>query len=293
MPKTLGLTFILLTVLLLSCEKTIEFKPRDQETKIVVDASIENGRCPVVYLTSSFNFFSTISVSQLQGIFIRNAVIKISNGEQTTFLKEFTQSATGGSVYFYTCDTLDDSFVGEQGKTYTLDINIEGNEYTSTTTIPVLTKKIDVLYFEGNVDEKDTSKVILYGIFNDPEGFGNYTRYFTQVNDKPFYPGLNSVQDDQVTDGKKYKLQIEQGVDRNTSIDFQEYSFFHRGDKVTVKYCDIDKATFDFWRTMEYSYSSIGNPFSSPTKVQGNISNGALGYFGGYAVQYSRILIPD
>ncbi|MGB8193468.1 MAG: DUF4249 family protein, partial [Chitinophagaceae bacterium] len=52
-----------------------------------------------------------------------------------------------------------------------------------------------------------------------------------------------------------------------------------------------DKATFDFWRTMEFSYASIGNPFSSPTKVLGNVK-GALGYFGGYAVQYKTIIIP-
>jgi hypothetical protein len=43
---------------------------------------------------------------------------------------------------------------------------------------------------------------------------------------------------------------------------------------------------------MEFNYSSIGNPFSSPTKVLGNIKGGALGYFGGYAVQYSTIVIP-
>jgi hypothetical protein len=43
---------------------------------------------------------------------------------------------------------------------------------------------------------------------------------------------------------------------------------------------------------MEYSYSSIGNPFSSPTKVLGNISGGALGYFGAYAADYKTITIP-
>jgi len=43
---------------------------------------------------------------------------------------------------------------------------------------------------------------------------------------------------------------------------------------------------------MEFSYSSIGNPFSSPTKVLGNISDGALGYFGGYASQFRTIVIP-
>jgi hypothetical protein len=61
---------------------------------------------------------------------------------------------------------------------------------------------------------------------------------------------------------------------------------------VVVKYCNIDKATFDFWRTMEYSYANIGNPFASPNKVLSNIQGGGLGYFGGYAAQYKSINIP-
>jgi hypothetical protein len=43
---------------------------------------------------------------------------------------------------------------------------------------------------------------------------------------------------------------------------------------------------------MEYNYQSIGNPFSSPTKTLGNISNNGLGYFGGYAAQYVTLMIP-
>jgi hypothetical protein len=126
----------------------------------------------------------------------------------------------------------------------------------------------------------------------DPPGFGNYIRYFTKVNGEPFYPGFASVFDDQIIDGKTYSLQLEKGVNRNEEIDLENYSFFERGDFVTVKLCNIDKATFDFWRTVEFSYSSIGNPFSSPTKVLGNIQGGALGYFGGYAAQFISIAIP-
>ena len=61
---------------------------------------------------------------------------------------------------------------------------------------------------------------------------------------------------------------------------------------LTAKLANIDKATFDFWRTMEYNYQSIGNPFSSPTVVLSNVSNNALGYFGGYAAQYKSVKIP-
>ena len=55
---------------------------------------------------------------------------------------------------------------------------------------------------------------------------------------------------------------------------------------------NITKSTFDFWNTFEFSYQSVGNPFSSPTKVLSNITNGALGYFGGYAAQFKTIIIP-
>jgi len=59
-----------------------------------------------------------------------------------------------------------------------------------------------------------------------------------------------------------------------------------------LKLCNIDKATYDFWRTFEFNFQSIGNPFSSPIKVLGNISGNALGYFGGYAAQYRTLIIP-
>ena len=290
-----GLTFLLLLAFT-ACEKAIEFTPRNGESKLVVEATIETNRYPVVYLTHSLNFFSRIDPAELAGSFVRNAEVTVSDGKKIHRLKEYeVPLADGYQLYYYTVDSLDlnTAFKGKEGGAYTLAIKVDGKEYTGTTTIQKLAKTIDSLYYERNVDSEDSSKVVLYGKFTDPPGFGNYIRFFTKVNGSRFLPGMNSVFDDQVIDGKSYKLQIEQGVDRNSDIDFEEYSYFHKGDSITVKFCNIDKGVFDFWRTMEFSYSSIGNPFSSPTKVLGNLSNGALGYFGGYAVQYVSIVIPE
>jgi hypothetical protein len=124
----------------------------------------------------------------------------------------------------------------------------------------------------------------------DPPGFGDYIRYFTKINKGPFLPPMNSTYDDLFIDGTTYELQVSPGVDRNTGK--RDENLFNRGDTVVFKVSNIDKATFDFWRTMEYSYNSVGNPFSTPTKVLGNISNNALGYFGGYASQYHTLIIP-
>jgi hypothetical protein len=296
MISRIGLVTITWGILFISCEKTITFRPNDSEPVVVVEASIENGQAPVVILSESLNYFSQITPELLAGSFIRNAEVTISNGSRTHKLKEYkVPVANGYTVYYYTTDSsnLGTAFAGEFGKTYFLSVKAGEREYTATTTIPILTKKIDSLWWVDAPNHPDPVKVMVMGLFVDPPGMGNYTRYYTSVDGLRFLPGFTSVFDDQLTDGVTYNLQIEKGVDRNNGINLEEYAFFDHGDSVVVKYCNIDKATYDFWRTMEYSYANIGNPFASPNKVLSNIQGGGLGYFGGYAAQYKTIVIPE
>ncbi len=86
--------------------------------------------------------------------------------------------------------------------------------------------------------------------------------------------------DDLFIDGTTYEISVEPGFDRNVNR-HEEDLFFHKGDTVQLKLSNINRTTFDFWRTMEYSYASVGNPFSSPVQDLVNISNCSLGYFGG------------
>ena len=289
------LTVITLSVLLFSsCEKSVSFKLDDVSPKLVVEASIENGQTPVVYLSKSMNYFSKIDPGILANSFVRNAEVYVSNGTLTHKLKEYNISVGGGyNFYYYAVDPANSAtiFPGQLNKSYTLRILSEGKEYTAVTTIPYTTRRIDSVFWKpapaGNPPEKVAFMVRAY----DRQGFGDYIRYFTKRNNEPFYPGLNSVYDDQVIDGSSYEIQVERGVDRNSDHP-EGYSFFDKGDTVTLKLCNIDKNTFDFWRTMEFTYASVGNPFSSPTKVIGNIQGGALGYFGGYAAQYRTLIIP-
>jgi hypothetical protein len=278
-----------------ACEKGITFNLDKTNIQLVVDGSIENGKAPVIILSRSLDYFSSISPAILESSFIHGAEIHLSNGIATQQLKEYSVPlGQGDSIYYYTIDSsnLSQAFSGVLNTHYSLQILSSGQQYSAETTIPALAKKIDSLWWKPAPDNPDTSKVILMSKVTDPAGLGNYIRYFTKVDDSLFYPGLNSVFDDQIVDGSTYSIPVEKGVDRNRKIDFENYSFFNRGDTVTVKLCNIDKATYDFWRTMEFSYQSIGNPFSSPTKVLGNISSGALGYFGGYAAQYKTLIIP-
>lgn len=288
------LIVIFLTAGLSSCEKKIEFDLDNVADKLVVEATIETNEVPVVTLTKSFNYFSTITPQQLSQSFVRDADVWVSDGTLTHKLIEYSLTVNNYTLYYYSVNPADPStiFRGKEGGFYQLRIVTAGTEYKANTSIPFLTKTADSLWWAKAPQNPDTNKIVLKGRFTDPPQYGNYIRYFTRVGQQSFLPGESSVFDDQVVNGTTYNADIDRGVDRNSQETGDDRVFFNRGDTVTLKFCNIDKATYDFWRTMEFNYASTGNPFSSPNKVLGNISNNALGYFGGYATQFKTIIIP-
>ncbi len=266
-----------------------------QKPLLVVDGTIEDGKPPYIVLSTSLDYFAKIDPKILIASNVKDAKVTLSDGVTAAELKEYKQPL-GGNYYlvYYSSDTTDmaSAITGQQGKTYTLQIEYNNEKYSSVTTIPVAAKTVDSVWWKQALDNSDTSKVVVMAKLTDPAGYGNYIRYFTKVNSEPYLPGALSVFDDQFTDGTTYEYPIDQGIDRNNPPRENDYGFFKRGDTIIAKLANIDKATFDFWRTLEYSYQSVGNPFSSPVKVLGNVSNGALGAFCGYGVQYKTIIIP-
>lgn len=280
--------------LIVACEKKVKFDLNNVQPKLVVEGTIENGQPPLVFLSKSLDYFSDINPAILANSLVNDADVFVCNGASTHKLKLYLVSSGGYDFPYYSIDSSDLStaFTGELNKSYSLRIVWQGKEYTANTRIPDITRRIDSFFWKpspaGNPPEKVSVMVRAY----DPPGFGDYVRYFTKKNSEPFYPGLNSVYDDQVIDGSVYEVLVERGIPRDGSIP-EGFAFFDRGDTVTLKICNIDKATFDFWRTMEFTYATVGNPFSSPTKVISNINGEGLGYFGGYAAQYRTIIIPQ
>ncbi len=289
-----GLYCCLLLIMFSSCEKDINFNLNNADDVLVVDAQIEQNTAPMVVLTRSLDYFQKINAQVLAGTFIHNADVTISNGTLTHRLKEYSVPvAPGFNLYYYSIDSanLATAFLGAFNTTYSLNIKAEGKEYTASTTIPILAKTPDSIWWEKAPFNPDTNKVVLMTRATDPPGLGNYIRYFTKKNSGPFLPGENSVFDDNIIDGVSYQLRVDPGVDRNNMIPYDS-NYFRRGDTITLKLCNINKATFTFWNTWEFAYQSIGNPFAQPNKVIGNISNGALGAFCGYAAWYKTLIIP-
>ena len=111
---------LLLVIILLfsfsACERVVEFELNDVTPKLVVEGTIENNAAPVVYLSKSQDYFSTLDISALANSFVRNAEVYVSNGTSTHKLKEYTVPIGPGiNFYYYSNDPANPAtaFVGE------------------------------------------------------------------------------------------------------------------------------------------------------------------------------------
>jgi hypothetical protein len=279
---------------LMACEKDIEFNLDESAPTLVVDASIENDLAPQVVLTKSLSFFQQINPTILEDAFVHDAEVYMSNGTVTHKLKEQAIPLVAGyNAYVYTIDSSDlaTAFVGELNHAYSLRIVTGGKEYLSSTFIPALNVVPDSVYYKQAPFIEDTTLRIMMVKASDPPGLGNYIRYLTKRNSGPFLPGENSVYTDEVIDGTTYDVTFPQGIDRNDPPK-ADSNFYHKGDTVTFKFSNISKSTYQFWNTWEFAFQSIGNPFAQPNKVIGNVNNGALGAFCGYAAWYNTQIVP-
>jgi hypothetical protein len=214
--------------------------------------------------------------------------VKVYNGTDTVTLDEVFLDTAGTSISVYTTFNM----TGEIGKTYSLSVEADGKTISSVTTIPPELPLDSIWWEPGNVPDNDTF-VKLVCRYSDPPEPGQYVRYFTKENSQPFYPGVNSVFEDNFINGTTFDFVLDKGVNRSDTTSFYEgYFQFRRGDTITVKWCAIDQPHFNFWRTLEFELGGQGSPFASPVIIQSNITGG-LGIWGGYSPDYKTLIVPE
>ena len=289
-----------------SCEEEIDLDLPNADPKMVVYGIIENDLLPYVILTNSLDYFATIDSVAVAESFISGADVSYSVDGETFGMVEFNIVQNGFKLVAYfpePIDTLDFFGVkipywsalqyGQIGKSYDLRIESDGEIYTSTTTIPDTLSLYD-FSFSPNPDLSKDSLVSLSCSYKDPEEPGNFGRLLTRVNSEQYIPDrFQSVYTDELINGGVWEdFVIPKGEDPNTEFDQETYSYFRRGDTVTVKWCAIDKAHYDYWITLETDRNNSGNPFGRPTIVISNIEGG-LGIWGGYGAIYRTLYAPE
>ncbi|MGX5820537.1 hypothetical protein ACWKWU_20235 [Chitinophaga lutea] len=239
---------VLLACMAMACKKEGSTTASPAPHAFSVEGVIEDGRYPLV----------VIRREAAPGTYVEGATVTVSNGAMSHQLRAY-RFADG--LYAYTLDTahLSSAFTGVAGSSYTLQIEAEGHTLSAITAIPARGPQADSLWTTGG----NRLMVRLKGDGTE----GRYLRCFIARNKGAFH--ATPVADRASMTGKLLELPLAEQ--------------FAPGDTLTLKCCNIDHNTYDFWYNADRSL---------PTYGAGNIRGGAAGSWGGYRVTYTTTIIP-
>lgn len=158
--------FLLLMVIytVSSCEADIDIRTDDGEQHLVIYGYITNeAKQHGVKISRSVGFFAN---EQPAGV--RNAVVTISSDDQHFVL---TESASEPGLY----QTAADAY-GVAGKTYTLDVSVDGQAYRAVSFLPAIVD-MDTIVLRPSVAFKDAMEIALFTP-PLPETSGYYSFHF-------------------------------------------------------------------------------------------------------------------
>lgn len=253
-----------------SCEKVIDVDLNNANPKPVFEAYMENDSTCYVKATWTSSYYDN-SPSPI----ISNATISISdqngNVENLAYI--------GNGIY------RGNSVIGTIGRTYTLSVNLDGNNYTASSYMNPLTPidSFSILPASGFFGG---------GGQNQPPKFFVFVNYTDSVNYQNFYAvqtNYNDTLGKAVTD---YRIADDALSDGISTRSFTSFYRFESGDTVSVQLASIDYATHLYFKTLEDAISGAGFASAAPANPTTNFSGGALGYFGAWSKERRQYIVP-
>jgi len=256
---------IVLALILTSCEKIVDLKHKDNQSRIVIEGNITNETGPYfVKITKSIGLTETGAYPTVD-----NAVVTISDdaGNSETLARQ------GGGIYRAS------ALNGRAGRMYTLTVQAENQTYTAQSTMPQRVPfdsiKVEEVVFAG---EKEYN---LIPVYKDPVAKSNNYRFILSVNSKLINQHL--IQDDEVKNGVVNTIRLEINDD-----DLKIKS----ADSIGIIMQCIDEKAALYYKTLALMGDSGPGGGTTPNNPPGNISNGALGLFSAHTVETKRVTIP-
>lgn len=250
-----------------SCTEIVNIDLNSAAPKLVVDGFVSNQPGPyTITLSRSTNYFTGKASPPESGA---QVIISDDKGVSET-LEEISQGT-------YRTRTIR----GIIGRRYTLFVNIESQRYSASAMLSD-SVNIDSLSYKLVPPMLNTSDAPYFLVdcwFHDPPGPGNY--YGLRL-----YRNGSSIRD--ISNNRVITDHLTNGTYMHES---QTETSLMPGDTVQVDLVSFDKSAFDFYNTLRETLNT-GNPFSAPpANPITNLTNGALGYFGAYAVTSRKVVL--
>ena len=264
------LASLLLAVAVSSCQQVVNIDLNKANPQMVIEGIVSDQKNPPsVALSMSGNYFEP----SLYFPPVTNASVFIADelGEVDT-LKEVTSGNYQSA-----------RIQGTSGRTYSLRVLANGNEYDATSTMPQKVT-IDSMFAVPRTESDGDHGYDLYVLFKDPPKMGNYYRLNIHVS-VPISP--DSI------DGRRYHLYSDKLTNGNEAVyRVRMRRFVSARDTVKVDLLCIDKSAYDYFNTLDDILTSDRAPTAlAPANPNTNLSNGALGYFAAWTVDTKTMIL--
>lgn len=277
----------LVSVLLSSCEDIIEVKLSDENVDLyAVEARITTEDDPSVFVYKS----QMVNIDEPY-MGISGAEVVITDNSQPAKTIKLQETSEKKGLYV---PAEGNYFLGEPGKTYTLNITVDGVKITATETLfPV--EPIDSMKVRPSIrGDYQFLGILTYG--NEPPELGNFYKWDIYINHKLLYQSDYLV------------IASDELVNGNYISGFEIFTDFHdpnkpeerkinQGDTIQVIQTSISEFAYYFYYQM-FNQGQVGGLFSvPPANIESNFSasNGkkVLGIFTASDVSNSNIVIVD
>ncbi len=287
------------SVFLVSCEKNINITLPPAPSQVVIEGHIETGQGAYVLVTRNSPYFSPLDTNAVLNSIIRDATVIVSDGLHTDTLPFFIDILPKPDNYLYTTyipwyyKKASPTVIGQPGKTYNLVVIVNGQKFTSTTTMPNPVIKLDSVWFK--LQPPSDSLGFVWAHLSDPAAEQNYYRWYAKrINkDKKFLAPIGATFNDKFINGQSFDFAYDRGSEPNSTAaddNNAEAGYFKIHDTVVVKFCSIDLASYNFYSSYEAAAASNGNPFGSPSNIKTNIVGGGLGIWAGFTTSFDTLV---
>jgi len=248
--KLQHLIIFILCLLCFACKKEIDIEYRQVDPLYVVESSVTNhGMKARISMTNNMDDNNTKSD-------INHATVVVTGSDGTTN----TLTNTGNGFYR-------SSAKGEPGVAYTIDIDVDGRHFTSSSTMQRMPVVKDFYFIRQSVMSQNLqmAKLLLQDIPNE-ENF-----YFTILyrNNKGMKWALKK-------DDTNPNNELQQLFTFSREDDDDNENILKEGDVIHVEVRTIDRKGYDYF----YSLRSSDNTGTNPLP---NFTGGCLGYFSAYS----------
>ena len=253
-----------LGLLIVSCEKVIEIDLNTANPNIVVESELYRGeRDFEVKLSYTSSFFKEEEQANVD-----NAVVSLKEEGGATVAVDYA----GEGIYKV------DNYDAKNDKTYTLSIDLDGVNYSSTASMPAFVALDSLKQMSAGGGPFGGEGEVVFMHWKDDPNVENFYRVIYSLNDTIRRERQDVfIFDDSFTNGNETMIPL-------------FVRTFEIGDTVDVQFLSIDPKAYDYLLTLNTIIGN-GQPSAAPANPNSNFTNGALGYFAVYNGDDERIII--